>query len=287
MGEFRRVPAMEDPYEYVERCPWKIACEPFRVAPHVWYVSGNTWVGAYLIDTGDGLILIDTFEVRALYLLTEAVRKAGFDPGEIKLILLSHGHADHCGGLKALQEMTKAKVYMSKEDYEVKKTHFDRVFFRPDGQDFEPDGFYSDQKTIELGTIRIRTKLCPGHTPGTTSFFFWDEDGEGKRYLCGMHGGAGTGFLSDEYLDDYGYPRWFRQRFVDDCKEMASWPVDICLASHPNMTNFLSGVNWEDPRIIRDLWTVAPGGILCWRERRTRRDWGAVRPERGERKRIE
>lgn len=247
MSDFRRVKPMDDPYGFVNMHPWDFACAPFRIAPHVWYVSGNTWVGAYLIDTSDGLILIDTFEVNALYLMTEAIRDAGFHPKDIKIILLSHGHADHCGGLRALQEMTGAAVYMSREDYDIKKKYFDRVFFHPNGQDFEPDYFYDDNTPITLGNISIQTKLCPGHTPGTTSFFFYDRDDSGQTYLCGMHGGSGTQFLQRAVLEEYGSPQTLRERFIADCREMAEWPVDICLTSHPNQNNLLSGVNEKDP----------------------------------------
>ncbi|MCI7795403.1 MAG: MBL fold metallo-hydrolase [Lachnospiraceae bacterium] len=246
MKDFRRVPTIKDPYDYIDNHPWDIAQAPFRIAPHVWYVSGNSYVGCYLLDTGEGLILIDTFEIRALYLLTEAIRDAGFNPKDIKMILLSHGHQDHCGGLRAMQELTKAKVYMSKEDYVIKKEHPDRVLFHF-APDFEPDAFFDDNEPITMGRFTIRTKLCPGHTPGTTSFFFDDVDEDGTVYHCGMHGGAGTPFLMKRFLTEYGYPLTLKQRFIDDCREMANWDIDICLTSHHNMTNLLSGVNPDDP----------------------------------------
>ena len=247
MGNFERVPGLKDPYDYIDNHPWDIYQAPFRIAPHVWYVSGNTYVGCYLIDTGAGLILIDTFEIRALYLLTEAIRDAGFNPHDTKMILLSHGHQDHCGGLRALQEMTKATVYMSKEDYEIKKKYPERVLFH-DAPDFEPDCFYNDDQPIRMGNFEIHTKLCPGHTPGTTSFFFDDVDEDGTVYHCGMHGGAGTPFMMTKMLQEYGYPLSLRQRFIDDCRQMAEWDIDICLTSHHNMTNLLSNVNPEDPK---------------------------------------
>lgn len=246
MGKFQRVPALKDPYDYVDHHPWDLYQAPFRIAPHVWYVSGNSWVACYLIDTGDGLILIDTFETRALYLLTEAIRDAGFDPHQIKLILLSHGHQDHCGGARALKEMTGAKVYLSREDYQIKQQYPQRVMFH-DGPDFEPDAFYDDNTPIRLGNFEIHTRLCPGHTPGTTSFFFEDTDQDGRVYRCGMHGGAGTPFMTTQYLTESGYPLSLRQRFVEDCREMAQWPIDICLTSHHNMTNLLANVNPQDP----------------------------------------
>ena len=58
--------------------PWKVAIEPFRVAPRVYYV-GNVWVGSFLVDTEEGLAIIDTTVMEDLYLLLESIRKLGFD----------------------------------------------------------------------------------------------------------------------------------------------------------------------------------------------------------------
>lgn len=96
--------------------PWTLAVEPFQVAPHTWYVAGQTWVGCYLIDTGAGLILIDTAIPESLYLLVDSIYKIGFNPRDIKRILISHAHFDHMGAAGAMKELTGAELYMSKED---------------------------------------------------------------------------------------------------------------------------------------------------------------------------
>ena len=49
--------------------PWALTVKPFQVSPRTWYVAGQTWVGCYLIDTGSGLILIDTAIPESMYLL--------------------------------------------------------------------------------------------------------------------------------------------------------------------------------------------------------------------------
>ena len=59
------------------RRPWEAYVEPFAMAPGVWYISGNDWVACYLIDTGDGLILIDTAMHESAYLMIENIRKLG------------------------------------------------------------------------------------------------------------------------------------------------------------------------------------------------------------------
>lgn len=59
--------------------PWKFYVEPFRIAGGLYFV-GNADVSVYLIDTGDGLILLDTAFPQTLYLLLESIRRLGFDP---------------------------------------------------------------------------------------------------------------------------------------------------------------------------------------------------------------
>ena len=73
--------------------PWKVAIEPFRVAPRVYYV-GNIWVGSFLVDTEEGLAIIDTTVMEDLYLLLESIRKLGFNPMDIRKIFLTHAHMD-------------------------------------------------------------------------------------------------------------------------------------------------------------------------------------------------
>ena len=94
-----------------------MAIEPFRVAPRVWYV-GNTWVGSFLIQTSEGLALIDTTVMEDLYLLIDSIHRLGFDSKDLKHIFLTHAHMDHDGAARALKELTGAKVWLSREDEE-------------------------------------------------------------------------------------------------------------------------------------------------------------------------
>ena len=82
---------------HIMQTPWEYDIEPFQITDNVWYV-GNSQVGSHLIDTGDGLVLLDTGWPNTLYMLLESIRRAGFDPGDIRWILHSHYHIDHIGG---------------------------------------------------------------------------------------------------------------------------------------------------------------------------------------------
>lgn len=248
MKDFKRV----KPYDAreFEESPWKFEMNPFRCAPHVWYISGQKYVSSFLIDTGDGLAIIDTGENVSLYLLIEAIWEAGFNPKDIKKIFISHGHIDHYGGAFCLKELTEAKLYMSKEDWKfihnekfVKTTA--NIFKWPDVT-FEVDEFYDYDKPIKMGNMSFKTKLCPGHTPGTVSFFFDDKDENGQVYKIGMHGGVGTGMITHKMLDMFGLPYSLREDFIDGCRAMLDYDIDISLASHSNQTNFFSGINEKD-----------------------------------------
>lgn len=236
---FRCTPPIKDPVATLAYRPWTLEFKPFQVAPQTWYVSGQSWVGSYLIDTGDGLILIDTAIAESAYMLVDSIYRIGYRPEQIKKILISHAHFDHCGAAALMKQLTGAEIYMSKEDWEFMKkcpeetTDIDRDSHP---QYFEVDHFYSDDKPITLGNITIRSLLTPGHTVGCTTFF-WEvtNPANGEHYVVGMHGGVGANTMNDRY---YAQSRYLtpdlRERFLNDAQKIRSIHVDIALPSHPN-----------------------------------------------------
>ena len=241
---FRCTPAPKDPVHTLAFEPWKMAVAPFQVSPRTWYVSGQSWVGAYLIDTGDGCILLDTAIPESLYLLVDSVYRTGHTMGDIKMILLSHAHFDHIGGAAALQRLTGAPVYMSREDtLFMEKVPGETLVLDPDShaQAFAVDRFYDDGAPIRLGEVEIQTVLTPGHTIGCTSFF-WKEKNPvtGEVYNVAMHGGVGANTMNDQYYAASAYlTPDLRDRFLNDADRIAAMPVDIALPSHPNQIEIL------------------------------------------------
>lgn len=236
---FRCTPPTKDPVATLAYRPWTIAVKPFQVAPRTWYVAGQTWVGCYLIDTGDGLILIDAAIPESMYLLVDSIYRLGYKPEDIKKILISHAHFDHCGAAGAMKKLTGAELYMSKEDWEfMKACPEETMVLDKDShpQMFEPDKFYSDDEPIVLGNISIRSMLTPGHTIGCTSFFWEVENpANGERYVVGMHGGVGANTMNDKYYAQSKYlTPALRDRFLEDAKKVKAIHVDIALPSHPN-----------------------------------------------------
>lgn len=218
--------------------PWKYAVPAYKAAPHVWQVGGQDDVCAYLLDSGEGLILIDTGYRASFYLLIDRIWRAGYDPKQIKKILLSHWHWDHVNGARYLQELTGAEVWISSIDEEQHQLWKDRTDPLP-MVDYKVDHFYDDSTTIDLGRFSIHTRLTPGHTPGATSFWFDDTDETtGEIFRCAMHGGIGVGLMAKSYLEENDLSLELPHIFIKDCLELAdSWKVDICLPSHLNQGN--------------------------------------------------
>lgn len=236
---FRCTKPIPQPVKTLAYEPWTLAVKPFQVSPQTWYVAGQTWVGCYLIDTGAGLILLDTAIPESMYLLVDSIYQLGYQPGDIKKILLSHAHFDHCGAAAAMKALTGAELYMSKEDYKFYKTCPEETMaLDPDShvQDFDVTAFYSDDQPVTLGNISIKTRLTPGHTIGCTSFF-WEEKNpvNGDMYTVAMHGGVGANTMNDEYYAGSSYlTPDLRTRFLADSEILKAIHVDIALPSHPN-----------------------------------------------------
>ena len=222
--------------------PWKYAVEPFRIAGPLYYV-GNKKVSSHLIDTGSGLILLDTAFPQTVYLLLESIRQLGFDPGDIRLILHSHGHYDHFGGTRAIVELTDARTAMGEDDAFILTKRPELSFASEYGvgfhEEFAVDIPLEDGQKLGMGNITIECAHIPGHTPGNMSYFFTIHD-NGRGYSVGFHGGHGIKVFSDRYISKYGLSYEARRHYLDSIKKMKAWSPDIFIASHPSQNQALA-----------------------------------------------
>ena len=91
---------------------WNEPIDPFRVHGNTWYV-GTDGLSSILIETDDGLILIDGGLPQSAALIDANIRALRFNTADIKAILVSHVHYDHVGGVAALQRLSRASVFTS------------------------------------------------------------------------------------------------------------------------------------------------------------------------------
>ena len=228
---------------------WEHTLPAYRNAPHVWNVGGQDNVCAFLLDSGEGLILIDTgLSPETFYLVIDRIWRTGHDPRDIKKIFCTHYHGDHTANVRCLVELIgkdNVEVWMSKED-EVQHQLTAEDTFPMYVTPYTVTHFYDDSKPIKMGRFTITTRLCPGHTPGATSFFFEDTDEKtGKTYRCALHGGLGVGQMSPEGIAKNprnGTTEAMAHQFIKDCYELAEMPVDIALPSHLNQNNILPNI---------------------------------------------
>ncbi len=255
--------------------PWKFAVKPFRIAGSLYYV-GNRTVSSHLIDTGDGLILIDTTFPQTVYLLLESIRVLGFDPREIKYILHSHAHYDHCGGTKAVSALTGAKTYLGRDDIFILNERQDLLWAEEYGveftETFHVDVPVSGGDIISLGNTAIECIATPGHTPGAMSYFF-DVVEAGRKYTAGMHGGPGLNSLTDEYLSKHNMPGKNRELYLNALGVLKAKHVDIFIGIHPVQNKILEKsvkiTGKENPLIDPGIWDSYIQNL----EKRARKAW--------------
>ncbi len=214
--------------------PWEFQVKPFKITKNIYFV-GCEAASSHLIDTGDGLILIDTGYPQNLYLVIESIYQMGFNPRDVKYIIHTHGHIDHCGGTKAFVELYGAETFIGAGDVNYVNGKLDLTWAREVGHEyneaFEPDHIMHDGDIIELGNIKINILETPGHTPGTISFFF-DIVENGKTYKVGMHGGVGTNTMKAKWLIENGLSLDCRGNFIKGIERLKNIDVDIFLGNH-------------------------------------------------------
>lgn len=176
-----------------------LSIEPTRVFDNLYFV-GDRATSAWALTTPEGIILIDAgFHHNVEGTIVAGIRKLGLDPADIKYVIVSHGHNDHFGGAKLLQDSFGAKIVMSDADWEHMVTWPQRGSPAPYPK---RDIAVRDGDEISLGGTSVRIVITPGHTPGTISPIFPVKDGA-NTHLVGYWGGDGAGYLPPEEMETY------------------------------------------------------------------------------------
>ncbi len=193
---------------------WRGKIEPFKVVGNVYFV-GCYEASTHLIDTDEGLILIDPGYLKTFHIVIDSIYRLGFDPRDIKYIVNTHWHNDHTEAAAALADLCGAKTLIGENDAENARRYF------------EPDILICDGDTLALGNTRIRFAETPGHTVGTVSFFF-DVEENGNTYRVGSFGGAGRNTLVRGKFDFEGC----REAYFDSIERLKREKVDVFLGNH-------------------------------------------------------
>ena len=224
----------------VMRSPWMWDVKPFCIADNLYYV-GNKDVSSHLVDTGEGLLLLDTSYTQASYLLLESIRELGFDPQDIKWILHSHGHIDHFGCTRILVEKYGCKTYFPAVDLPLLNEKADLNWHEEFGQNYEPpydtyfvpDVLIRPGDVLTFGNTKVEIFDAGGHTPGTLAVRFTLPCG----LTAAMHGGIGMNTLSSAYSRKKGIGSAWRDAFIKNVRSLYGLKVDIVLGNHPDQSD--------------------------------------------------
>lgn len=215
---------------------WLAPLPPERIFGKTWLV-GFGGLSVALIDTVDGMVLIDGALPQAAPAILANVRAAGFDPGDIKYILSTEPHWDHAGGLAALARDTGATVVASARGAEGLRAGA----MAADDPQLAYGGTWpavtrlrvvKDGEVLKLGDTEITAHATPGHTMGSMSWS-WNacEGGTCKQvvFASSLNPVSADGY---RYSSAAGEP--FVAGFAKSYRIMESLQCDVLISAHPD-----------------------------------------------------
>ena len=154
-----------------ERIEWNLPQKPFHVIGNIYYV-GMAGVSAFLIVTPAGNILTDGGLPESVPFIEKNIQALGFKLSDVKILLNSHAHFDHSGGLAKLKADTGAKFYASTGDKPFLESG--HIPYGPSAEiDTAPihvDRALKDGESFSLGRVTMTANVMPGHTKGCTTW---------------------------------------------------------------------------------------------------------------------
>jgi metallo-beta-lactamase class B len=203
---------------------WNEPIPPFRITENLYYV-GAADITSYLITTPAGHIVLDGGFEETAPIIRANVARLGFDVKDVRILIGSHPHYDHAGGLAELKRVTGARFVASTLDAPLYAAggkddpqFGDRFLFPP----IVADRKIADGDQVTLGGVTLTARITPGHTPGCTTWMMGDA-----VFVCST---SSPGY---KLVDNPRYPNAvedYRRQFAI----LRSLTPKIFLASHGN-----------------------------------------------------
>ena len=201
---------------------------PFHLIGNIYYVGASD-ITSYLIVTPDGDILLDGGFVQTAPQIEANIQTLGFKLSDVKIILNSHAHLDHAGGISEMRRATGAQFLAMETDVPALTagTAYPAV---------APDRVIHDGDTVTVGGVTLTAHLTPGHTPGCTTWTMVTQD-NGRPYNVVLVGSA-TVLPSYKLIDrpeaKATYPG-IEPDYEKTFRVLKSLPCDVFLAAHGTM----------------------------------------------------
>lgn len=251
-------------------CPvWNKPQRPFRIYGNSYYV-GPHGLSSILLTSKAGHVLIDGALPESVPQIVANIRSLGFKIEDVKLIVNSHVHFDHGGGIAELQRLSGARVAASPWSAEV-LTKSGVGKGDPQFGVVSPVALIPradtlrDGQTLRVGDIELTAHFTPGHTPGGTSWTW--RSCEGRRCLSLVYSDSMTAVSADgfRFTDSRDYPTVV-QDFGKSFAFLRSTPCDILLTSHPDASGLWQRLEGRE-RGVRPDPVVSPNACKELAER--------------------
>jgi metallo-beta-lactamase class B len=218
---------------------WNRPVEPYRIVGNIYYVGASD-ITSCLITTPEGHIHLDGGFVETAPIIEANIRKLGFKLEDVKVLLGSHAHFDHAGGLAELKARTGAKFAASERDAPLLARGGKGDFYFGDKGPFPPiqaDRILHDGDTVTLGGTTLTAHLTPGHTMGNTTWTMKAKEGD-RTYDVVF--AASTSILSGVSLtNNPKYPE-IAADYAKTFRILKSLPCDVFLSSHASFYDGLA-----------------------------------------------
>jgi metallo-beta-lactamase class B len=214
----------------------KMPFAPYHLIGNIYYV-GSAGLACYLITTSAGNILLDTGYPDMASQIEGNIQALGFKLTDIKILLSSHAHIDHGGGMAEFKRATGAGLVAMAEDapYFESGGHNDVLF--GDRNLFPPvhvDRLIHDGDRVTLGGVTMTAHRTPGHTPGNTTWTMVTSD-QGKTYHV-VFFGIVTPFPNTDFSANRAYPN-MKADWQKTMEVLPTLPCDVFLASNGSFYN--------------------------------------------------
>lgn len=204
---------------------------PFRIIGNLHYVGASD-ITAFLIATNRGLILLDGGFVETAPQIRDNIARLGFKLRDVKIILGSHAHSDHAGGLAQLKAWTGARLFASAGDAPLLEAGGRGDPFFGDKLPFPPvkvDHLLRDGEAVTLGDTTLVAHLTPGHTRGCTTWT--TRVAESGRHYDVVFVCSTTVLAGYRLVDHPTYPG-IADDYARTFATLAALPCDVFLGSH-------------------------------------------------------
>jgi metallo-beta-lactamase class B len=205
----------------------------FQIAGNLYYV-GSKDLGSYLISTPRGLILINSSYEASVPLIKKSVESLGFHFSDIKILLISHAHDDHCAGSEQIIRLTGAKYYVMAGDVSVVESggRTDFQYGAQKSHHYPPahvDRILHDGSTVSLGGTVLTAHLTAGHTKGTTTWTLDEtEDGHVLHIVIVGSPNVNPGY---KLVGNKAYPQ-IAADYKRGFAVLTQLPCDVFLGAH-------------------------------------------------------